>query len=245
MRREVIIGVTPYVRKYIAKTYGPSEKFDLTSSPRNDLRISLINLDYTASVPILPSRRASGCNIIFDLGTDQNLISTYEKSKRWLKVRSYFEYEFNLMLKNYLAAQAELAEKLGLSQSQYNARIGLETFLEKYEIEDYEYSYESLRRQWNRLRQKDYTYFYAFLTGKLGFRPPENQEFTNYFSPARLQGKQRMRITFHCYSRKHEDIIEKELYVPQKTIRSGDWVEWTDIAIHLINNLLRQGYTIK
>lgn len=244
--RHVKVGVTPYAYKYISRTYGPTDKFDLTSSYKNDLRISLINLDYTAMPPLPSEGKRGGSFILFDLGSDPSLINAYIENQKWLKVRSYFEHEFNVILKNYLEAQADFADKMGLSQSQYNARIGLETFLEKYEISESEYSYDSLRRQWNRLRQKDRTYFYAFLSRKLQFLPIENQPIKPmYFSPARIVGHHRKKIWFMAYSRSKEDIVIRELSVPHKLILSGDWVEWSDIVIQAINSLLRKGYSVK
>lgn len=240
----VKVGVTPYVFKYIYQTYGPADKFDLTGSYKNDLRISLINLDYTARPP-LPSS-VKGRFISFDLGNEQSLIEAFTKGQKWLKVRSYFEHEFNLILKKYLEAQADFADKLGLTQSQYNARIGLEMFLEKYQITESEYSYDSVRRQWNRVRQKDFAFFYTFLTRKLGFSPADNQGFGfTYFSPARLIYGNRKRIRFQAYSRSKEDIVIREVYVPQALSLSGDWVEWSDIVIQAVNSLLRKGYTVR
>lgn len=242
---EVRVGVTPYVKKYILRTYGPGEKYDLTLRNRSDLRISLINLDYTAEIPLLPSR-GPGSNIVFDLGDDPHLVDTYTRAERWIKVRAYFEHEFNVILKNYLAAQAELAERLNLSQTQYNARIGLESFLEKYGIEDWEYSYDSLRRQWHRLKQKDYSDFYGLLSKKLGFRVTDNQGLSyKVFTPAHVVGVQDLVIWFTAYSRSAEDIIVKRLRIPPKLIASGDWVEWSDIAINYINSQLRRGCTVK
>lgn len=241
----VRIGVTPYVRKYIMKTYGPTDKFYLAGSARNDLRISLINLELTARTPLI-TKPGPGCFLNFDLGEDPALWAAWEKNQPYIKIRSYYEYEFQLILRKYIEAQADLARRMGLSESQYSGKVGLDMFLEKYEIEEWEYSYESLRRQWNRVKTKDLTAIEEKLgkifdfsgTGYPVDSPPR-------FSPPLLYNDNGLRICFHAYSRSEGKTRRCRVQVPAKLAATGQHHEWTALACKVITNYLQKGFTVR
>lgn len=241
----VKVWVTPYVKKYIDRTYGPTDKFYLTGSVRNDLRIALINLGITATIPARSSH-AAGSYLLFDLGEDPRLHDAWEKNQPWLKVRAFYEYEFQLVLRKYIEAQSDLASRLRLSESEFSGKVALELFLEKYDIEEWEYSYESLRRQWNRIRQKDLSGIEAKVNVKFDFRTccfPSDS--TPDFVPARIWQGPRKRIVFRAWSRSRQALTDYVMYVPFRIAKESDELFYCQLTTKVINSYLAKGFTVK
>lgn len=252
MNNHLRIPVTPHVWKYIWNQYGPGDKFDLASSRQNALRIALTNVSITAeSIP--SPERLPGKHLYLDLGKSGELKEIAHLSQPWLKSGYFFQHEFNQALRNYIEAQRDLATQMGLPETQWNARIGLESFMEKYGIEDYEYSYDSLRRQYNRVNRDRMEYFDSKLTTKYDFCPCSEGFYFDFqkkliktcFEPCRYIGGQRPRIHFHAFSRSSQKIVLCEMYVPKRLIITNDHWEWIDMHFRIINGYLRRGYTIK
>lgn len=241
----VKVGVTPYVKRYIEKTYGPTDHYFLCGSARNDLRVSLLNLSLTATAP-LPAPSQKGCFLRFALGNDEKLWEAWEQAQPWLQIRAFYEYEFQLILRKYIEAQTDLANMIGLTDSQYSGKTGLELFLSKYGIEEWEYSYESLRRQWNRIRQKDLTAIEEKCSMMFDFAACKNSDNqAPPFRPARLIGGQQKRVLFFAWSRSEARLVERKIYVPATVIREGYGLQYAQIVSKVINGHLAKGCTIR
>lgn len=238
------IPVMPYIRKYVWHTYGPGDRFKLHLNPRNPLRIALLGMDMSASIAPQPDKLASHC-LYLDLGEDAELHAAFHRNQAWLKLGAFMQHEFRLHLRHYIDAQRKLALKFGISDSDWNARIGLECFLEHYNIEEHEYSYESLRRQWTRVKDEDTTFFSEKASRLYEFRRSDNQVVTNYYIPAHLVGKSRFCIVFHAFSRSNEDIVKREARIPPNIARDKEALTcYADNMMRAINYYLKRGYTI-
>lgn len=239
MESQLRVSVLPYVYKYIWHTYGPGDRFDLTQNPRSDLRVSLGNFHLTATL-IPQTKRLHGKWITFDIGGNDDLQYAAKQSKSWIRSGAFFQHEFMLALRHYIEAQKELAQTLGLNDRQWNARIGLENFIKKYRIEEYEYSYESLRRQYNRLNIQVDGLFIQKVSTKLNFRPSEYQGF----KPAKNTFGKHAKIYFTAFSRSKEDFVRKDIKIPRRIIEDVNHLDQIQYVCNYINRHLRLGHSI-
>lgn len=233
------ISVMPYVYKYIYHTYGPGSSFDISHTPKSDLRISLENISLTATVVPHPER-LPGRWIQLRLGDNPDLHQAVQDNRLMLQAGAYFQHEFFLHLRQYIDAQRDCAVMMGLKESEWNARIGLENFLRRYEIEEHEYSYESLRRQWTRVNAEKYEGFFQKWYKKFDFSTSEYQ----HFRPCAITLGKKPRIYFQCFSRGEEDIVRRDICIPRELIRQDEHMEWAYVMMNRINRLLQRGCTI-
>jgi hypothetical protein len=231
------VSVMPYVWKYLYFTYGATATFSLKE--KSDLRISFENLPLTAMI-VPQAERLPGKWIQLDLGDDPALLQLAQMNAAWLSSGAFFQHEFFLHLRQYIEAQRDVAVQLGLKESEWNARIGLESFLRRYHIEEYEYSYESLRRQWTRINAEKFDTFFQTKYKKFDFCTSDNQHFT---CCSMTMGK-KPRIYFSCYSRGEEDIVTRYICIPARLIEKNEHLEWCYVMMNRINRLLVKGYTI-
>lgn len=236
------VSVTPYVHNFLRKNYGPDNKFLLDTGRRpNALRMAFMRMNL--NVTLIPQpKKLPGRWIYLDLGDDSSLERCYQVNKPWLKAGAFFQFEFMEAMKQYVAAQQDLALALGLKGNQWNARLALERFMRKYEIGPDDYSYDSLRRAWTRKVSPEYEYLGQKLGIKFGFSATDNQ----YFTPAKLCMTAEPYIYFYCYSRSKKDIVMLKAHVPLKLLNKDDlFLDWVYEHIEAINWFLKQGYSVK
>lgn len=233
----VKIPVLPHIWKYIFKTYNFQDRFDLTISQTNPMRVALLQM--TAIAEILPQEeRAARMFIHLDLGDDPHLLRAYEEKRPYIANLSFFQHQFNVHLDTYMRLSLHNAHHiLGLTQQEWNARKALEAFLDYYEIEEHEYTYESLRRQWNRVRHLGRTYILDKLYEKFQFC---THSWEGYVRPCTFIKGQRPRLSFSTYSRSRGKVHRYYLTIPQKAIRTGKMMEWVDTAAGLIDDQLKK-----
>lgn len=239
---ETKISVVPYVWKYIWHTYGPGDRFDLTSNPRSDLKLALLNMNLTATL-IPQTKRLPGKWVVFELGNTKELRNVVKQQEPFLKAGAYFQSEFMKALSFYIEAQRELAIVKGMKEHEWNARIALESFMRKYEIEEDEYSYDSLRRQYNRLNVKNEHHFLHKLSQKFEFCPFRSTDY-QYFRPAYANFQKKKEIVFWAYSRKSREIVRQRMRIPRNILASPHCLELVKMICDYINTHLRAGCSI-
>lgn len=244
-KRDMRIPVLPYIRKFLWHQYGPGDRFDLRHYPRHPLRLSILYLGMTAEI-IPQADRLAPTYIDLEVAQDDgDLHQALHQFGPWITGGAIFQHEFNTALRLYVEAQRDLAASLGLNTVEWNARIALENFLRTYGIEEHEYSYESLRRQWTRQSPVKIDLAARQLSAKYGFCPTENQEVRLLpIVPPAYWGGQRPRISFHAYSRGQEDVVRKEICVPKRLLQTGQALDYAQVTMSALTRLLRQGVTI-
>lgn len=234
---KIRIPVTPYVHAYLATKYGP-DPYDLTHTSRNDLRMTFQHL--WLNVDLWPRIR-HGHFVVMDLREDPQLIKSYEYNKPMLQVGGFFQGEFMRAMRGYVKAQEELATSLSLSPGLWNKKWAIEQFLNSHNVDPGCYDFFSAYRQYNRLKQADFSEMAGKMTTKFDFRPSDNQAFRL----CSMSFGQKNRIIFWAYSRSHQDIRRCEHRIPAKISSSGDWLGYAKMATQVINDLLLKGHTIK
>lgn len=233
------IPVLPYVWKYLLSTYGP-DPYDLTTSRRNDLRMRFQWM--TCSAEIIPqTEKLPGKYVVLDLGEDTQLIKVYKEHEQLLKLGSFFQHEFMLMLRKYVEAQEQLAQQWKAGPRQWNQKMAVDMFLQAHGIEPYEYDHFSVYRQLNRLKNFDRSQLAEKIRKKFGFTVSENEP--PYKLPRFTYGKEKY-IYFWAVSRSMEDLMMKKLYVPTKILQRGDWLPWVKSSMEIITDMLTKGHTV-
>jgi len=233
------VSVQPYVWKYLRANYGP-DPFDLSCSHRNDLRLRFLNMGLNAE-PIPQAKRLPGKWLLLDLGKDPFLLRVYRTNAELLKLGSYFQSEFFLILRKYVEAQRELAQKLGLPPGLWSQKQAIDCFLSNHGIEPHEYDSEAIYRQLNRLKGFEDRQFAEKMTKKYGFCQGQNEAFK---LPRLSLGSRRM-IYFHCFSRSRGELVRCDHRIPAKIQRSGDWLKYSRQALGVLSKMLQDGHTVK
>lgn len=246
------VGVSPYVYKYIWKQYGPGDRFEVSASRNNTLRLALTFLPMAAEVIPCPER-LPGRSIYLDLGTSQELRAAAQAARPFIRAGYFFQHEFNQAILTYIEAQRDLARRQGLKETEWNARLALEQFLDRYEIEEHEYSYDSLRRQYNRVNHDQARFFSEKLSmifefcpcGKSGLSDADIQRAQQSFTPCRVYFGLQPRIVFRAFSRRRGKIHPYELRIPRKLLDLDEHWPWIKANVGIINHHLRQGVTCR
>lgn len=265
MRIEV--PVTPYVFKYIVHKYGGGHH-DLTESRRHTLRLAFEHMRMGGEMVPL-ERKALGRHIELDIGSDHVLKRLYRHFEPLLRAGGYFHHQFMERMLMYVQDQEDLAQILDLRQSEWNREMALRTFLQKYQITEIDWSYDSASRQLRRLirplpgynQHKDLK---AYIDRKFQFRPatdPKVRWISGYKeaeNPGELfsqqedmvrmcsvvHGESNPSITFAAYSRYHQGLVAKTIRVPDSVVASDTIHDYTDQVCRIINQYLLDGYTI-
>lgn len=239
------VPVTPYVWHFIKSRYGLGKNtYHLKAKRHHDLMIAFQGLGFKATLIPQP-QRLPGKHIYISTDGDRYLQELAQENEVWLKAGAFFQHEFNTRLANHVESQRQLAQRMGLRENQWNARLALEDFMSMYGIHQEMYSYESLRRQWTRLNeaekgaleQKLYTIF------KFSTQPGAR------FKPCSLHVGKNTRVLFYAQSRSYGKVLVRHQYkVPQfllKPENSDLFHDHVHTVFAFINKQLKKGVTVR
>lgn len=247
------VPVTTYIYKYVWHHYGPGDRFNISLSRQNALRIALEHLNFDAWADPFHNQ-LPGRYIHLQVDESDGIRDIIDTATPWLRAGYFYQQQFNHSLHTYIDAQRDLARAHRLKETEWNARLGLERFLQKYNIEEHEYSYESLRRQYNRVNQDKWEFFRKKLYAEFEFCmhdsvPNDGSAYSERLSqqikPCRLIKCDGLMIYFNAYSRSRRQVHRLQIRVPRRLIQSEEHWEWIDIHFRIINGYLKRGYTIK
>ena len=247
------VPVTTYIYKYVWHHYGPGDRFNISLSRQNALRIALEHLNFDAWADPFHNQ-LPGRYIHLQVDESDGIRDIIDTATPWLRAGYFYQQQFNHSLHTYIDAQRDLARAHRLKETEWNARLGLERFLQKYNIEEHEYSYESLRRQYNRVNQDKWEFFRKKLSLEFDFCPRSiddmggfamNERISQQIKPCRLVKSHGLQIYFNAYSRRKHQVRRVEIRVPRGLVRKNEHYEWIDIHFRIINGYLKRGYTIK
>lgn len=231
----VQVPVQPYVAKFLAHQYGAhpgNQHYRLTRD--SDLGLSLLNLGF--SVEIVPQvQRLPGVYIQIDLGDDAKLLTAFERNRPWMEAGAFFQHEFNQALRTHLDAQRQLANVLELSEKDWNARIGLELFMQRYGITNDEYDYDSLRRHMNRLNKRPQELHYEGGSYEWTFGGRNIEDFTAPTLEVDAMGIYELR--WQCKSNTTRQVMDGHMVFAEEAE--------AEAAFYRVADLLKAGYILK
>ncbi|MEM6765668.1 MAG: hypothetical protein AAF655_12105 [Bacteroidota bacterium] len=234
------IPITPYVKKYLAATYGPDPYPVSHQGPTTDLFLQFkymaLNAGTVVKEPGTP--KYPHVQITFD---DPDLISLHPSLEPLIKSGVFFQHAFYLNMRRFIEGQELLAKEKGLNRAEWNRQQAVKSFLDLFGITEEELSLESAYRHLQRKLSDDQVFFFQKLTKIHEFRPSDNQ----MFRLGRIVRPNRPTIAFDCYSRSKEDIIIKEHRIPPKLVRANNWQDYAHTAMEVINDFLIKGYSVK
>ncbi len=237
----VEIPVTPYVYKYLVHTYG-QPPFDLAFNRHNALRMAFQFMALSATP--MQKTTDSPTTLVYlqlNLGESEQLATQYKRILLIAKAGLFFHQQFVDAMLKWINYQEILASSLCLDKKQWNREIALANFLQHYDINEDEYSFDSASRQLRRqirfspeieqIRSKVYR--------KCNFCTQQAHAYK--FAKLIRQGDG-YRIRFSAFSLSRGSLFAKDIRIPRNVIQSGTLEDYADKWISTINDYLLKGY---